>query len=424
MNYEIKPLEKSKIQISFELSEEDIAKYRAETLKDLSEKVEIKGFRKGHVPEEMLIQKLGETYISEESKEKAIQKYYVDVILKEKLNVIARPSLQVDSQVPFKYTLTVAVFPEGTLKDHKSIKVKMEEPEVSEKELSEIIENFKKRHIKWNEVDTPAKNGDRVELDFEGFDDEDKPVANTASKNHPIVLGEGMIVKSFEDQLEGLKKGDKKDLKVLFPADYHKKDFQNKTLTFKTEILSVFSPEMPELNEELVEKISAKKQSVEEFTKELKEAVLEQKKMEGRQKAEDEYISKLIEAFTVDLPEEMVDEETEYIVHDFEHRLEHSKMTLEDFYKQNNTDEKAFKEKHRKEAEKRLKARLALRKAMELDNITVSDEEIENELSEIKKYYPDKDHKKIMEDFEKGSLKATITNRLAIKKFFDQIFAS
>lgn len=422
MKYEIKPLEKSKVQITFELSDEDIASFRKDTLSELSKKVEVKGFRKGHIPEEILIQKLGDTYITEESKEKAIQKYYIDAILKENLSVISRPSMQVDSQTPFKYTLTVAVFPEGTLKDHKSIKVEIKKPEVNEKEVEEIIENFKKRHISWKETEEAAKKGDKMELDFEGFDDEGKAVENTASKNHPIILGEGMIVKSFEDQLEGLKKGEKKDLKVKFPENYHKKDFQNKSFTFKTEIKAVFNPVLPELNEELVEKISSKKQSVEEFKKELKEALLEQKKMENRQKAEDEYISKLIEAFSVDLPDEMIDEEIDYIISDFEHRLSHSKMTINDFLKQNNMDMTALREKNKKEAEKRLSARLAIRKAMELDDITVSEDEINAELSEIKNYYPQKDHDKIMEDFEKGSLKSTISNRLAIKKFFDKVF--
>lgn len=422
MNYEIKKLEKSEVQITFELTDEELKKYESEAILDMSSKIEIKGFRKGHIPEDILRQKIGETYIKEECKEKAIQKSYVEMIIKEKLNVISRPKLTVEQESPFKFTLTVAVFPEGELKDYKSIKVKIEDAKVDDKEIEEVLNNFKKRHIEWKETEEPAKVGDKVELDFEGFDKEGKAVPNTDSKNHPIILGEGMIVKSFDDQLQGLKTGDKRDLEVKFPEDYHKKSFQGITLTFKTEIKKVENPIMPELNEKLVKDISGKDQSVEDFKLELRVALADQKKKENREKAEDEYISKLMEQFTVDIPQVLYDEEVEHMMHEFEHRLENNQLTIKDYLAQNKMTEEELREKYAKEAEKRLKARLSLRKAIELEEIKVEEEEIKNEMDQILKYYPKEEHAKIEKDYKEGNLKATIANRLAIQKFFNKIF--
>lgn len=424
MNYEIQKLEKSEVKITIELGEDELKKYEEEAIKELSKKVEVKGFRKGHIPEEVLKQKLGETHIKEEAKEKAIQRNYIDVIMKEKIDVIASPRLSIDSEKPFKFSLTVAIFPETKLEGIDDIKVKIEETKLGDNEVEELIQNFKARKTTWIESDKEAKKGDKIEMDFEGFDKDGKAVENTKSTNHPIVLGEGMIVKSFEDQLFGLKKGDKKDLLVKFPNDYHKKDFQGMSFTFKTEIKKIENPILPELDEKFVKEISGKDQSVEDFKLEVRKALEEQKKTENRQKAEDEFISKLIEKVEVEIPEIMLTEELNHIMHEFEDRLKTAGMDLQMYLKQNNLTDEKLKEKYTKEAEKRLKARLSLRKAMEIKKIDVEESEITEELNKLKSYYSPEDHKKIEQDFKEGNLKATIANRIAIKKFFDQIFNS
>jgi trigger factor len=421
MSYELKKLENSEIEIIFELTEEEFKPFYESALKTINEKAEVKGFRKGHIPKDILINKFGERMIIEDAKEQAIQKNYLDAIIKENINVVSRPKLEIESENPFKFKLTVAVFPEGTLKDHKSIKVKVEEAKVEEKEIDDLIKTFQERQTKWAPSDEPAKKGDKLELNFEAFDKEGKEVPNTASKNHPIILGEGMIVKSFEDQLFGLKAGEKKDIEVLFPSDYHKKDFQNKSFNFKTEIVRVENPILPEINDEFIKDTTGKSQTLDEFKAEIKTYLIEKKTTENRQKAEDEYVTKLMEIFDVKIPEAMIEEESQYLMKDLESRLSKSKISKEDYFKQTKTDEKELEEKFKKESEKRLTAKLAIRKAIEIEGIKIEDKDLTEELSRIKAMYPEQEHEKIQKDYDSGDLKSMIENRLALEKFFDKV---
>ena len=138
--------------------------------------------------------------------------------------------------------------PELELKDYKSIKVKNEEAKVTKEDMDKVISDIKKQGTTYSDVDRAVKEGDRVEVDFEGFDG-DKAVANTKSENHPVIIGGNSLIPGFEDELIGLKKDEKKEFDITFPKDYHKKDFQNKKMKFKVEIKRVEEPKEGELNE-------------------------------------------------------------------------------------------------------------------------------------------------------------------------------
>lgn len=423
MDYTVKKLPKSEIEITVAVTSEDLAKHYQKACEDISKEVRVKGFRPGHIPQNVLEQHVDKKHIEEHAKELAMQRTYADIVVKEKLQVISRPKVKVEKEEPFTYIATVAILPEVEVKDHKSIKVDKKEPKVTEKDIEDVINDLKKYNTIYKDVEREAKKGDRVEVDFEGFDDEGKSVPNTKSQNHPVIIGENTLIPGFEDHLIGLKKDGKKEFDITFPKDYGKKDFQNKKLKFKVEVKRVEEAVQPELNEEFAEKMTGKKQSVEDLKKDIEKNIHAKKTQEAKQARENEYLEELLKKTKVEIPDSLIDEEAHYILHEMEDEIAAKGMEFEKFLAQAKTTEEELTKKYRPEAEKRIKIRLALQHVIKEEKIEVTDEDAKIEFEKVKAYYPKKEHYKIENDYKKGELKSQIKSRLTLRKFFEKVLA-
>lgn len=420
MNHEIKKLPKSEVEMTITVPADQMAEYRKKAADDISKDIKVKGFRPGHVPPHILEQYVDQKYIEAHAQEIAIQRAYADVVIKENIQVVSRPKVKIEKDEPLTFTATVAVLPEVEIKDYKSIKIKKEEPKVTDKDVEEVVNDLKRYGTTYKESDQGAKKGDRVEVDFEGFDG-DIAVENTKSKNHPVILGENTLIPGFEDELVGLKKDEKKEFDITFPKDYGKKDFQGKKMKFKVEVKMVEEATIPELNEELIEKATGQKKTVEEFKKELEKNIMARKVEEAKQKRENEYIEELLKKTKVELPEAMIDEEAEYILQEMKDEIGKKGLEFAKFLEQAKTNEDDLRKKYRSEGERRLKIRLGLQHLLKEEDIKVSDEELKAELERVKSFYPAEQHAKIDEDFAGGNLGTSIANRLALRKLFERL---
>jgi len=422
-NYSIKKLQKSEVQIEITVSQEDIEKYYKKASEELSKEVNVKGFRPGHIPQDVLEANLDKKYIMAHAQEMAIQRSYADAVIKENVQVVARPKIEIKSETPFTYVAVVAVLPEVEIKDYKSIKVKKEEVKVTEKDIEEVMTDLKKYSTTYKDTEEKAKKGDRVEVDFEGFDEEGKSLENTKSSNHPVILGENSLIPGFEDELIGLAKGEKKEFDLVFPKDYPKKDFQNKKVKFKVEIKRIENAIEPEISEEFIEKMTGKKGSVEEFKKEIGKNVKDRKEKEAKQKVENEYLEELLKRTKVEIPEALIEEEIDFMIHDIADDMGAKGIEFDKYLEKANIKIEDLKEKYKPEAEKRVKMRLALQQLIKEENAAPSEEEVKEEFEKVKSFYPEKEAEKIQHDFEHGELRHQIVNRLAIRKLFDKVLA-
>jgi trigger factor len=421
MDYEIKKLPKSELEIKITIADEEIKKHRGKAIEELSKDLKVKGFRPGHIPEHVLEQYIDKAHIEAKTQDYAIQMAYADIVIKEKLQVIARPEVKIEKEKPLTITAKVTTLPEPEIKDHQSIKVPKKEVKVDKKDIDEVIDSMKKHGMNYKEVDRKSKKGDRVEVDFAGFDEKGKELEGTKSKNHPLILGEKNMIPGFEEEMIGLKKGEKKEFDIPFPKDYHKKDFQDKKVKFKIEIQKVEEAETPELDDALVEKMTGKKMSVKEYKAELEKNILAKKEQEAKQERENTYIEELLKKTKLEVPDALIDEETHYILEDMKNDIAGKGLNFEDFLNHTKTTEEKLKEKYRSEAEKRVKMRLVLRKLLDLEKIEVKDPEVKTELEHVKSFYPKEQQAKIEEDFKKGELKNQIINRLALRKLFEKV---
>ncbi len=388
---------------------------------EISADIKVKGFRPGKVPRHILEQYVDAKYIKAVTQEFAIKKSYADIVVKEKIQAVTAPKVTVDEQDPFSYTAIIPVIPEVTLKDHKSIKVKKEEVKVEDKEIEEVLNDLKKHQTTYNEADRAAKKGNKVEIDFEGFDKEGKSVPNTKSQNHPVVIGEGSLIPGFEEELIGLKPGEEKEFNIKFPKDYGQEDFQGKKMKFKVKLHKVFEPLEPELTPELIKKVTGRDLTLEELKKDIKENITARKEQEVKQKLENDYVEALLKKAKMELSPILIEKEVELMLQELQDNISQKGADFETFLKQAKTDLDSIKKKYEPEAEKRLKTRLALQELIKAEDIKVDDEEIKKELEKVKSYYPETEHAKIDNDFQKGDLKMQITSRITIRKLFDQV---
>lgn len=411
---------KSMVKLIIEVSPEKLAEYKKVVFQKLGQEMKVPGFRPGKVPDNVIEEQLGKENLRARLMQEALPLTYAEAVFKEKLEVISRPEIKIISEEPFKYEALVAVLPDVSLPDIKKINIPKKEVKVTDKDVEQVIEDLRKKERKFEETDQGLKTGDRAEVDFEGFDKEGKALPNTKSKNHPVILGEGSLVPGFEDNLMGLKKGDKKKFTVKFPKDYQHKDFQDKDITFNVEVLKTEKGVLPELNESLIEKATGKKQSLVDFKKFLEKDLLAFKKNEVERQRRDEFLLKLVEKATLEVPEGLVKEEIDFMLEDIKQNLEKQGLDFKVYEDQLKKQGKDLREQYLPGAEKKVRMRLVLSQVLKDEKIEVTDEEMDKELEKVMKMLPDKEKEEATKRLQKGNDEYTqFRNRLLLNKLFD-----
>jgi trigger factor len=421
MQIKVEKLPKSTVKITVEVSAEKMKTFKDKACEQLSKEVKVKGFRSGHVPENVLEQHVGKDVIKAQTLDVAIPMTYAEAVTKEKLQVVSRPKINILSEDPFKYEAEVAVLPEVKVKDYDKIKIKKVDDKADKKEIEEAVEYMKKSLAEHKDLDRPLKKGDRAEIDFEGQDEGGAVLENTKSKNHPVVLGEKSLIKEFEENLEGMKKGDKKEFTVTFPKPYHAPSLEGKKVKFNVEIKKAQEIIIPKVDEAFVEKVTGRKISVKEFEADVAKNIQARKAEESKMKEENAFLEEVLKRTKVEVPDAMIEEEVGYMLEDMKGDMAKKGVKFEDYLTQMKLTEEKVKENYAKEAEKRIKLRLALSHIFREGNFEITDKEVEAEVEQSLQFYPEKEKEKIREMYKADrNMKVQIKNKLLLKKLFDK----
>lgn len=406
-------LEGSKIKLLIEVDEPKIKSYRTGTIKRLANEVNVDGFRKGHVPESILIKKLGADYVNSQVLDDSLPKIIAEAVLKENIQPLDRPNVDIKNMSPFTIEVAITKYPEVKLGDYKSVKVEKEVANIEEKEIEETIErlktNFTERHI----VERESKKDDFVEIDFEGKDKDGVVIDGTVSKRHPLVIGLNTFIPGFEDELIGLKKDDEKTFDITFPKDYHAKHLADKPVTFTVKMLEVFEQKKPELDESFAEKVMQKKMSVEEFKTEIKNILQNEKESKQKTKMEVELLEKWADISEVEVPDFSVNLEIEDMIENVKEQSKKSGLEWEKYLEGIKKTEEDLKNNFRDEAYKKAKQRFVFLAIIKDSNIEFSDDEVRDELRFQK---GEKESKKIS---KKSSEWINTKNALIAQKIID-----
>ena len=375
------------IEIKLEGKEWETALDKA--FKSEVQKANVPGFRKGKVPKEVYLKKYGVESLFYTAINGELNTLYLKVLKDNKLEPIMDPNVDVvevdEKKLVVKFTITTK--PEVKIKKYKGLGVKKETVKVTKEEINTEIDNLRARFAELIIKDGKIESGDIAVIDFEGFLGK-KAFEGGKGENYSLTIGSNTFIPGFEDQLIGHSAGEDVDVNVTFPEDYQSEELKGKKALFKVKIHEVKTKELPKLDEDFFLDLEMEGVNSEE---KLKEVVEDQIKARKTYDIENKYVDDLLEEVAknteVEIPNELVEEEIDRMVHEYAHNLEHQGLTLEMFYKFTNSDEQALREQMRNDATTRVKYRFMLEEIASLENVKVTDKEVSAEADKLAKQY-------------------------------------
>jgi trigger factor len=412
-------LPKSQIKLSIEVSKDELVKFLDKAYENLKDKVKISGFRPGKAPRYMLEKEIGSERFQKEALDHALPETYYEAIQQAKLLPVGPPEIKLVKFVPtdcLVYEATISVIPEFDLGDYKKIisksKIKTEDTKVSDEQINEVIKNLQKQRAESKPVLRPVQKSDKVEIDFESFI-EGKPIPGGSSKNHPLVIGDGIMVPGFEDMLIGMQKGEGKEFELDFPKDFYKKDLAGQKAKFKVKINDIQEIKLSELDDEFAKQLGHK--NLDELRADIKKSLIKEFEEKEGLRFEGELVDKLVESVAIEIPQFLINEELDRMSASFEQQLTKNGLTLDRYLEQIKKTKDDLRKQWQSEAEKRIKIALLLDKVARQEKIEISDKEIKDEIQKIINQNPDK-KKEISAELEKEEQKKYIKNVLKNRK--------
>ncbi len=407
MKTEIKKLPKSELEINFELDEIEFVGFIDKALEHLKGHVKMDGFRKGHVPKEMVEKKVGQENLLMEAGDLAVKDAYTKFVIEQKLEPIGEPEVKITKIAkgsPLLFTAKVSVLPDIELPDYKKIvgEIKGLEISVEPKEIDEALIYLQKSRAKFSQIDRAAENKDFVEIEYTNENINSGKVVKDR-----FILGEGGFMKDFEDNVLGMKAGDEKEFTAKFP-DNAPNNLAGKESSFKVKMLSVQKMELQEINDEFAKSlgmfdslVKLKENLLGGITLEKKEAELQRKR--------GEILQKISEKIKFELPEKMVEYEQKRLLEDLKMQVQSQfKLEFEDYLKSVKKTEEEVKATFKLDAEKRIKNFLVLRQIGKAENVEVSEAELDEEANrELKKYSKEQAAKidiRQLKEYSKGAV--------------------
>ena len=384
-------------EVTISINGDEWKKKLDEAFKKVIKTVKIDGFRPGKAPREVYEKKYGKQALVVEAVDNNMQEAYEKALNEFKGNkedIIMQPSVSLDKAdidgVTYKFVFTTK--PEIKFNKYTDLKVKKPSCKVTDKDVDEEIEKLRKEYADLTVKDGKIEKGDTAVIDFEGFDG-DKAFEGGKGENYSLEIGSNSFIPGFEDALIGLKAGDKKDINVTFPDDYHAEELKGKPVVFKVLVHEVKSKVYPQLNEDFFKDLGLDDvKTLDDLKKTIKENMTSSKEYEAENKYVDDLFEALLKETTVEVPHELVHEEIDRMVKQYEERLKMQGITLDQFFKFTNSNIEALEAQMHDEAEKRVKLRFAIDEIIKLEKISVTDEEAEDDaVKKAEKHGMDKD---------------------------------
>lgn len=418
MSLSVEKLEGSMAKLTIEVPAEEFTKAVSEAYKKQKNKFSVPGFRKGKVPQAYIEKMYGPAVFYEDAANQLINEYYPKEIEDCEVEIASNPEIdveQIEKGKNFIFTATVAVKPEIKIGEYKGVEIEKIDDAVTEDEImAEILKTQKENSRSIPVEDRPAKMDDEVTINFEGFID-GEAFEGGKGENYKLTLGSHSFIDTFEDQIVGKSVGDKFDVNVTFPEDYHVGDLANKPAVFKVELLGINEIELPELDDEFASEVSSF-ETYAEYKEDVKKILEVKKKKEVNRQKQSKIVEKLAESAEVEIPEPMIAYNQERIFNEFSQNMMYQGLQMEQYLKLMNTTKEDMLERVKPDAIARIKTSLVLEAVVAAEGITPTEDEIEEEIQNMASSYqmePEK-IKELLSDKEMESLKKDVASRKAL----------
>ena len=389
MSLAVEKLDGSMAKLTITVPAEEFTKAITSAYNKQKSKFSVPGFRKGKVPQAFIEKMYGAAILYEDAANQLINEYYPKELENCEEEITSNPEIdvtQIEKGKDFIFTATVAVKPEIKIGDYKGVEIEKIDTTVTDEDvMAEILKDQKENGRKIDVTDRAAQMDDEVTINFEGFVD-DVAFEGGKGENYKLTLGSHSFIDTFEDQIVGKNIGDKFDVNVTFPEEYHVEDLKGKPAVFKVELLAISTLELPELDDEFASDVS----SFETFAeyKEDKKKTLEVKKEEqAKREKQSKVVEKIAEAAEVEIPEAMIKYNQERIMNEMSQRMMYQGLQMEQYLQLMGTTKEEFLERVKPDAIARIKTSLVLEAVAAAENIVASDDDVDAEIQDMATQY-------------------------------------
>ena len=384
----IEKKEKNSADITVSVSPEEFEAALVKVFNKNKKSIQIPGFRKGKAPRKIVEAMYGESVFYEDAINEVAPDAYFFSVKEKELKVVANPSIE-DAKVEDDKSLTLRfnaiLYPEVELGQYKGLEAVRKAVKVDPAEIDMEVDQLRDRNATVQTAERPAKFGDTVVLDYEGFID-GVPFEGGKDEKHSLEIGSNSFIPGFEVQLIGTSAGEDTEVNVTFPEDYHAEELKGKPAVFKCHIHEVKEKLLPEADDEFAKDVS-EFDTLEEFRKSIEDRIRKQKEDKTRDEFLDLLLAQVVDGMKVDLNDAMVDQRSQQMVEDIAQRIQQQGISLDTYLGWMGTNLADFTKSQRANAEKTIRQELALTKIAELENITVTDEDRDAELQKLADQY-------------------------------------
>ena len=372
---------KARVECRAEFSAEESTSAEKRALEALSSSMNLPGFRPGKAPVEMVKAKADPEALLEETVRVLLPDVMKAAVEEHKILPIIPPAASIEKTSPLTVVLTLVERPQVSVKEGK-INVEKKESKIEEKDIDRMIDSLMTEHQIATAVERAAKHGDRLMLDVRGEDDKGTLIPGSEMKDRPVVIGSKALIPGFEDQLVGLKTGDKKSFPLKFPEKYHAEHLAGTPVTFHVDVKSIEEVKTPELTDTFV-KEKFQLENAKALRDRIQNGMADQENRIEQQRREGALFEAILKATSVDLADELIEDEFRALLQDFAGTLKEQSMTLEQWMEKSGKTAEDLEKDLRKRGTERLTLRLGIQQLMEDKKIEVSDEDMHKAIQEL-----------------------------------------
>lgn len=389
---------------------------------EVKNQIALPGFRKGKAPRKLVEKMYGTGVFYEDALEKLFPSVMEEVMKQDDLQVVGYPKTDVKAMGPdgVELAITVGLMPVAKLGEYKGITAPKAEVTVTDEEVETALKPYISRATTQVSVDRAVAEGDTAVIDFEGFVD---GVAFPGGKgeNYDLKIGSGSFIPGFEDQLVGVSAGEEKDVVVTFPEEYGAKELAGKEATFKCKVHEVKEEQVPTLDDEFAKDVS-EFETLDALKADLRAKALDQKEKNAKADFEKAVMDAVISKAEMDIPETMVEYETDKMMENYESRLQGSGLSFDQYLNMMGTNRAEFRTTTKLQAERQIQVELVLKAVAEAEAVEVSEEEIEAHVKELAEQYG-MEIEKVKEVLSADVLKRDVQMDKASKIIYDSAIA-
>jgi trigger factor len=385
MSVKVENIEKGIVKLEIEVSAEKFEEGMQKSFKKNQNKYAIPGFRKGKAPRNIIERYYGEGILFEDAVGFTYPDAYDAAVKEQGLEPVSYPEIdvvQIGKGKTFIFSAKVTLKPEVEISGYKNIEIAKVVESVTDEQVDAEIEKERSNNARITKVeDRATQNGDVCVIDFEGFVD-DIAFEGGKGNDYPLTLGSNTFIPGFEEQLIGKEIGQDIDVTVTFPVEYHKEDLAGKEAVFKVSIKEIKEKILPELNDDFAKDISEFDTFV-EYKNSVKEKINKKADEKSKTEMENALITKLIEMSEIEVPQVMIENRVDQMVQDFDRNLRYQGLDLRRYIEMSGGDYLGFRKRFEERAEKDVRTVLIIEKISKLENIIVTEEEVENNINEM-----------------------------------------